>query len=139
MPVSGLGVVANQIISGGEKLLALPKEGEAVIAPNRVHKIEIDWVEDTKGHGVRVIKVLADLEEHYAQVSGGHLALVPPSNKPCSEKSHAESAGRTEEVGPTHEPVWWVFPLGALTGIGLPIMLYGFWEWWKLRKLLADV
>ena len=139
MPMPCCGLVTDQRIGSGQELLTLPEEGKTMEAPDRVHKIEIQWIKDTEGLGVRVIKILADPEEQSAKVCSGLLALVPPSNKPSCEKTYAESAGRAEEVGPAHKPAWWVFPLGALTGIGLPIMLYGFREWWKIRKLLANV
>jgi hypothetical protein len=123
MSLLGSDIMPEQGVTSSEKPLTLPRETETVVIQDRIHKIEIHWINDAKGDGVRVVKILADPEKNAAQPGGGTLPLMPPGNKPSSQESNSEAAGTTKEMGPAHEPSWWVFPLAAITGVGLPILI----------------
>ena len=134
MPVSGLGVVADQVESGSEECLALPREAESVITPNRIHKIEIYWVEDIEGLGVRVVKILADSEKHPSQVGGGPLPLMPPGHEPSGEESNSKPTGGTICSNPIHGGDWKLglsIALGAFAGLALGIGFVVVWEEWQ--------
>jgi hypothetical protein len=136
MPVLGSDIVPNQSIRGGEEGLAVPWQAKTVETPNCIHKIEIHWVEDTEGVGVRVVQILTDSEEHSAQPGSGLLASVPQSDQP----SRSDAYHSSDKAAENHVEVWhwwrWLFYVIAgllvvaiLPVVGVPL-LCEVWNIW---------
>lgn len=134
MPVSGLGIVTDQGVSGREELLAPPWETKSVVSPNSIHKIEIHWIEDAEGLGIRVVKILADTEEHPPQMGSGPLPLMPPGHEPSGKKTNGKPTGGTICSNPIHKGDWKLglsIALGAIAGLAFGIGVVVIWEEWQ--------
>jgi hypothetical protein len=139
MPVSGLGVVSNQIISGREESLTLPRQTETVETPNSVQKLEVYWIKDAEGLGVRVIKILAYAEEDNSQMAGCDLSLVPPSNTPSGSDANHGTYQSAKNNGDGDHMLWWYWLLVVMIGLvavpffGIPLLCEACNLWEMIR------